>query len=83
MNFFQKIPEIHLPRFSFKFSFEVVVAIHEKLEKFQNIFFQLRIYQKTSNNSRNVFYVRKLITEINVKINELSDDMHLVTQYLA
>jgi hypothetical protein len=37
MNFFPKIPEIHLPRFSFQFSFNVVVAIHEKLEKFQNI----------------------------------------------
>jgi hypothetical protein len=37
MNFFPKIPEIKLPRFSFKFSFEVIVGIHEKIEKFQNI----------------------------------------------
>jgi hypothetical protein len=37
MNFFPKIPEIDLRRLSLQFSFEVVVAIHEKLEKFQNI----------------------------------------------
>jgi hypothetical protein len=37
MNIFSKIPEIDLRRFSLQFSFEVVVAIHEKLEKFQNI----------------------------------------------
>ncbi len=37
MNFFPKIPEIDLRRFSLQFSFGVVVAIHEKLEKFQNI----------------------------------------------
>jgi hypothetical protein len=30
MNFFPKIPEINLGRFSFRFSFGVVVAIHEK-----------------------------------------------------
>jgi hypothetical protein len=30
MIFFPKIPEIDLRRFSFQFSFEVVVAIHEK-----------------------------------------------------
>jgi hypothetical protein len=45
----------------------VIVAIHEKLEKFQNI--------SIEDLSENVFYVRKLITEINVKINELSDDI--------
>jgi hypothetical protein len=37
MNFFPKIPEIDLRRFALEFSFDVVVAIHEKLEKFQNI----------------------------------------------
>jgi uncharacterized protein YybS (DUF2232 family) len=40
MNFFPNIPEIDLRRFSFQFSFGVIytiVAIHEKLEKFQNI----------------------------------------------
>jgi hypothetical protein len=37
MNFFPKIPEIDLRRLSLQFSFEVVVAIHEKLEKFQNL----------------------------------------------
>jgi hypothetical protein len=37
MNFFPKIPEIDLRRFSLQFSLGVVVAIHEKLEKFQNI----------------------------------------------
>jgi hypothetical protein len=35
--FFQKIPEIDLRRFSLQFSLRVVVAIHEKFEKFQNI----------------------------------------------
>ncbi len=35
--FFPKIPEIDLRRFSLKFSLEVIVAIHEKLENFQNI----------------------------------------------
>jgi hypothetical protein len=37
MNFFPKIPEISLRRISFQFSVEVIVGIHEKLEKFQNI----------------------------------------------
>jgi hypothetical protein len=37
MNFFPKIPEIDLQRFLFQFSLGVIVAIHEKLEKFQNI----------------------------------------------
>jgi hypothetical protein len=37
MIFFPKIPEIKLPRFSFQFCFEIIVAIHEKIEKFQNI----------------------------------------------
>jgi hypothetical protein len=37
MNIFPKIPEINLQRFSFQFSFEVIVGIREKLEKFQNI----------------------------------------------
>ncbi len=35
--FFPKIPEIDLRRFSLQFSLGVIVAIHEKLEKFQNI----------------------------------------------
>jgi hypothetical protein len=30
MNFFPKIPEINLGIFSFRFSFGVIVAIHEK-----------------------------------------------------
>jgi hypothetical protein len=42
----------------------------------------LRIYQKTSNNSRNVFNVRKLFKRINAEIDKLSGDMHLVTQHL-
>jgi hypothetical protein len=37
MNFFPKTPEISLRRISFQFSVEVIVGIHEKLEKFQNI----------------------------------------------
>jgi hypothetical protein len=37
MNIFPKIPEIDLRRFSLQFSFGVIVAIHEKFEKFQNI----------------------------------------------
>jgi hypothetical protein len=37
MNFFPKIPEIDLRRFSLQFSLGVIVAIHENLEKFQNI----------------------------------------------
>ncbi len=37
MNFFPKIPEIDLRRFSLQFSLGVIVAIHEKLEKFHNI----------------------------------------------
>ncbi len=60
----------------------MIVAIHEKLEKFQNISIE-DFSENLSNNSRNVFYVRKLITRINVKINELSDDMYLVTEYLV
>jgi hypothetical protein len=36
-DFFAKIPKIDLRRFSFRFSLEVIVAIHGKLEKFQNI----------------------------------------------
>ncbi len=40
MNFFAKIPEIGLWRFSLKFSLEVIVAIHGKLEKFQNIWIE-------------------------------------------
>jgi hypothetical protein len=37
MNFFPKILEIDLRRFSFQFFFGVIVAIHEKLNKFQKI----------------------------------------------
>ncbi len=36
-EFFPKIPEIDFRRFSLQFSLGVIVAIHEKLEKFQNI----------------------------------------------
>jgi hypothetical protein len=37
MIFSPKIPEIDLRRFSLQFSSGVIVAIHEKLEKFKNI----------------------------------------------
>jgi hypothetical protein len=45
--------------------------------------FQLRIYQKTSNNSRSIFNVKKLLTGINAKINELSCDILLFAEYSA
>ncbi len=39
IGFFPKIPEIDLRRFSFKLSpKKVIVAIHDKFEKFQNIY---------------------------------------------
>jgi hypothetical protein len=81
MNSFPKIPEIDLRRFSLQFSFEVVVAIHEKLENFQT--FQLRIYQKTFNISRNIPNVTMVFIGINVEIVKLSADMHLITEYLV
>jgi hypothetical protein len=59
MIFFAKTPEIDLRRFSFQISLGVTVAIHEKLEKFQKNSIE---DQKTSNNSRNIFNVTKLIT---------------------
>jgi hypothetical protein len=44
----------------------------------------LRIYQKTSNNSRNVFnYAGKILAGINAKLNTLSSDMHLITEHLV
>ncbi len=51
MNFFPKIPEIDLRRFSLQFSLGVIVAIHEKLEKFQNI--------SIENLSENLQYLEK------------------------
>jgi hypothetical protein len=45
--------------------------------------FQLRIYQKTANNSRSIFNVKKLLTGINAKINELSCDMLIVAEHLV
>jgi hypothetical protein len=39
-DFFAKIPEIGLWRFSFRFSLAVIVAIHGKFEKFQNIWIE-------------------------------------------
>jgi hypothetical protein len=44
--------------------------------------FQLWIYQKTANNSRSIFNVKKLLTGINAKINELSCDILLVAEHL-
>ena len=43
--------------------------------------FQLGNYQKTSKNSRNVFNVRKVFTEINAEIDEFSEDMRLVAEH--
>jgi hypothetical protein len=45
--------------------------------------FQLRIYQKTANNSRSIFNFKKLLTGINAKINELSCDMLIVVEHLV
>jgi hypothetical protein len=45
--------------------------------------FQLRIYQKTANNSRSIINVKKLLTGINAKINELSCDILLVAEHLV
>jgi hypothetical protein len=64
---FFPIPEIDLRRFSYQFSLEVIVAI----------------YQKTSNNSRNIANARKLLAGINAKMNELSSDMNLVAEHLV
>jgi hypothetical protein len=52
-------------------------VVHEIIKKKIKTF-QLSIYQTISINSRNVFNVRKLFTEINAEINELSDNMHHV-----
>jgi hypothetical protein len=51
MIFFPKIPEIDLRRFSLQFSLGVIVAIHEKLEKFQNI--------SIEDLSKNLQYLKK------------------------
>jgi hypothetical protein len=45
--------------------------------------FQLRIYQKTANNSRSIFNVKKLLTGFNAKINELSCDILIVAEHLV
>jgi hypothetical protein len=45
--------------------------------------FQLRVYQKTDNNSRSIFNVKKLLTGIYAKINELSCDMLIVAEHLV
>jgi hypothetical protein len=45
--------------------------------------FELGTFQKSSNNSRNVFNVRKLFIGINAEIEKLPSDKHLVTEYLA
>jgi hypothetical protein len=45
--------------------------------------FQLRTYQKTANNSRTVLNVKKLLTGINTKINELSCDILIVAGHLV
>jgi hypothetical protein len=45
--------------------------------------FELDSFQKTFNNSRNVFNVTKLFIGINTEIEKLSGDMHLVTEYLV
>ncbi len=77
-NFFPKIPEIDLRRFSLQFSLGVIVAIHENFKTFQ-----LRIYQKTFNISRNVSNVTILFIGINVEIMKLSADMHLIIEYFV
>ncbi len=41
----------------------------------------MKIYHKTSNNSKNISNALKLLTEINAKMIELSGDMHLVTEH--
>jgi hypothetical protein len=51
------------------------------MKKFKTI--QLGIYQKTSNNSRNILEIRKFFTGISAEMDELSGDMHLVTEYLV
>jgi hypothetical protein len=45
--------------------------------------FQLRIFQKTSNNSRNRLYIVKLFIRINAEIAKLSGDMHLFAEHSA
>jgi hypothetical protein len=45
--------------------------------------FQLRIYQKTANNSKSISNVKKLLTGINAKINELSCDILTVAEHLV
>jgi hypothetical protein len=81
MNFFPKIPEINLGRFSFRFSFGVMKQSMKNKRNFKT--FQLRIYQKTSNISSSVFNVRKLFTRINAEIDKLSGDMLLVAERLV
>jgi hypothetical protein len=91
MKFFLMIPKIDLSRFSFQYSFGLIV--HEKLEKFQNIWIgifskNLQQLEKLGDreaiintvNSRNVFYVKKLFNEINAEIEKLSGDTHFATE---
>jgi hypothetical protein len=43
----------------------------------------LRIFQKTSNNSRNHLYIAKLFIRIHAEIAKLSSDMYPVAEYLV
>jgi hypothetical protein len=60
----------------------------EKVEKITKICektspFLLRIYQKTSNNSRSFFNVKKVFIRINAEIEKLSGNMLLVAEHLV
>jgi hypothetical protein len=44
---------------------------------------ELETFQKTSNNSRNVFNVIMLFIGINAEIEKLTGNMHLATEYLV
>jgi hypothetical protein len=59
----------------------VIIVVHEKFEKNQNI--SIEDLSKTANNSRSIFNVKKLLTGINAKINELSCDMLFVAKHLV
>jgi hypothetical protein len=60
-------------------SFEVIGAIHEKIEKIQNI--------SVGDLSENLQYLkkcsRKFFAGISAEMDELSGDMHLVDEYLV
>ncbi len=51
----------------------------KKVKKFKT--FQLGIYQKTFNNSRNILEIRKFFTRISAEMYELSDDCNLPNGY--